>query len=1595
MSTLFVNTISASDGSALTAVNELTASDGIAVTGSAKFASEVEVAGLTTFAGQVTASNGLKIDAGNLVVDENATITGQLTASNGLKIDAGNLVVDENATITGQLTASNGLKVDAGNLVVDENATITGKLSASNGIAVTGDATFSQDVTVSGDLDVQGALNVTTNHETELHIADKIILIASGAATGPNNYTAGTLDGGGIFLGATGSNAAAKFIYDEGTDAWHTEEALLVSGSLTANGAASLKGTVTLGDAATDVTTVTGQLTASNGLKIDAGNLVVDENATITGQLTASNGLKIDAGNLVVDENATVTGQLSASALQIANKIEADDAGLGGDLGVSGSVTAGQISGSSLQVAGKVEADDAGFGGDIGVSGTMTATTAAITTMTASNGVAVTGSAKFASEVEIAGITTVLGALTASNDILIQDDIHLAFGTGRDATIEYDEDGTDELRFAGAAVTFEQAVSFDGSVTLGADANDVITTTGELTASLGISIPDDKKLYFGTGFDASFEYDEDGTDTLLYAGASIRISDDTKLEFGTGGDASFEYDEDGNDVLLYAGANLRFGDDIKLEFGAGGDATIEYDENGTDELRFAGAAVTFEQAVTMDANVTLGDAAGDVTTVTGKLTGSNGLAITGDATFTQNVTVSGDLDVRGAVNTTTHHETELHIADKAILIASGTATGIDNYTAGTLDGAGIYLGASGSNAVAKLIYDEGNDAWATSDSFHVSGSVTAGGRVLVDDATDATSTTDGSLQTDGGLSVAKDGIVGNDLYLLSDSSVLGLGVGKDATLTHDGTTGLTIAATPISIDATGELHLNSTTGDIKFQDGGTDQLALDLDGTGGDIIMKLMVDSDDFVFQQYDGTEVFRVEDNGDFDIAGGLGSSGVTVSSAGAVSADGRIITDDTTDATNTTDGSIQTDGGLSVALDVIVGDDLSLLSDSAVLALGAGKDATFTHDGTTGLTIAATPISIDSTGGLDLNSTTGDINFQDGGTTQIMLDLDGTAGEVIMQLRVDGDDFVFKQYDGTEVFRVEDNGDFDIAGGLGSTGVTISAAGAISADGRIVTDNTTAATSTTDGSIQTDGGLSVALDAVIGDDIFLLSDASAIKFGANSDIVLTHEADRGLILTQGTETTAEPVFTIKNTGDLASGGGIEFVLDNGAGEGDDDILGFISFKGDDSGNATTQFAQMSAIASDITNADEGGKFKFEVMAGGIAGTAGLAEVLSLGGEDQANSTNCEVVVNEGGAAFVDFRVEGDSETHLLFVDAGNERVSIGDSADAPTATLEVTNHASSGATGVPVIQLNSNDVDQEALDINAANTTADVVSITVDDCLTTGNALFIDHNDGATTAVTPVTVHLDFDKDGVIGDGVSAGYKLMNLDMNDGATNHANATVEMVGIDLDIVSANAQGTINNYGVLVNVSGGDTNVAAQLIGDAASQGAVSIRNSGNNSNRYGLVVQAGTHSLGSAGSNTYVIFQSGDGSENNGIIANSGASNGNLTFAAASDERLKRDIAPTKIVGLDLLNHIQVSEFRWKKDGADGPMTNIGFVAQNCEEVYPEMVRDTGADLWTQHGEIDHDVKTVAPSELIPVLVKAVQELTAKVEELENKLSD
>jgi hypothetical protein len=135
---------------------------------------------------------------------------------------------------------------------------------------------------------------------------------------------------------------------------------------------------------------------------------------------------------------------------------------------------------------------------------------------------------------------------------------------------------------------------------------------------------------------------------------------------------------------------------------------------------------------------------------------------------------------------------------------------------------------------------------------------------------------------------------------------------------------------------------------------------------------------------------------------------------------------------------------------------------------------------------------------------------------------------------------------------------------------------------------------------------------------------------------------------------TNAKPVLHLKTTAAGADGPEIILESDNGASEVDDDFLGVITFKGDDSTNASTTFANVQAKASDVTNTAECGTIDMSVMANGT-----LRNLVSIGGQDVAGGDPLEVVINDESVD-CDFRVESNGQTNMLLVDGGNDRVGI-----------------------------------------------------------------------------------------------------------------------------------------------------------------------------------------------------------------------------------------------------------------------------------------------------------------------------------------------
>ena len=112
-----------------------------------------------------------------------------------------------------------------------------------------------------------------------------------------------------------------------------------------------------------------------------------------------------------------------------------------------------------------------------------------------------------------------------------------------------------------------------------------------------------------------------------------------------------------------------------------------------------------------------------------------------------------------------------------------------------------------------------------------------------------------------------------------------------------------------------------------------------------------------------------------------------------------------------------------------------------------------------------------------------------------------------------------------------------------------------------------------------------------------------------------------------------------------------------------------------------------------------------------------------------------------------------------------------------------------------------------------------------------------------------------------------------------------------------------------------------------------------------------------------------------------------------NTTVVSASDERLKENIRNSE-EGLAVINQLRPVRFDWKQDQSfNQGLDQLGFIAQEVEQVFPEAVGI--APLPSDFAGEDPEYKTVGPSAFIPVLVKALQEASAKIETLEQRLSD
>lgn len=106
-------------------------------------------------------------------------------------------------------------------------------------------------------------------------------------------------------------------------------------------------------------------------------------------------------------------------------------------------------------------------------------------------------------------------------------------------------------------------------------------------------------------------------------------------------------------------------------------------------------------------------------------------------------------------------------------------------------------------------------------------------------------------------------------------------------------------------------------------------------------------------------------------------------------------------------------------------------------------------------------------------------------------------------------------------------------------------------------------------------------------------------------------------------------------------------------------------------------------------------------------------------------------------------------------------------------------------------------------------------------------------------------------------------------------------------------------------------------------------------------------------------------------------------------TTSQVSDIRLKENIEASETDALETVNRMKVRQFDWKEQ-MGGWHQNIGFVADELEEIDPNLALGGGYD---ENGEMD--VKQINSPYLLNYAIKAIQELSAKVEAQEKRIKE
>jgi hypothetical protein len=814
------------------------------------------------------------------------------------------------------------------------------------------------------------------------------------------------------------------------------------------------------------------------------------------------------------------------------------------------------------------------------------------------------------------------------------------------------------------------------------------------------------------------------------------------------------------------------------------------------------------------------------------------------------------------------------------------------------------------------------------------------------------------------------------------------------------------AITAMSVLADSEMIVGDGTTDPVAESGATLRTSIGV-GTTDNVLFANITGSNDISASgnlsitgnvDVDGTSNFAgdVTMQNDLVVTGRLTAEEIhtTFISSSIAQATGSNIFGDATSDSHHFTGSVDISGSFTLRDgDMVVSDTLTATNIGAFTATGA---IDFDSQNMTNVDIDSGTI----TGITDItvaDGGTGASTFTDGG---VLLG-SGTSAITAMAVLTDGQMIVG---DGTTDPVAESGATLRTSIGVGTTNdvkfANITGSNNISASGNISTTGTLRADGNVDFNadldvdgtsnldiVDIDGAVNMAADLTMGANILMADDTSIgiaddaerIEFDGAGDISvlgaqllinqtasITIQGDNGLLQIASTDATA--VQSLSKFSADANGFTLQFLKSRHATIGsntivqDDDTVGRIIFTaadGNDFGHASSEIrAQIDATPG--TN-EVPGRLVFLTTADGATGVTERMRIDSSG--------NVGIGCSPSHTFDVDATLPSSADRTIARFSAGSgvRDIALGwDDGLSMMGLFTPTNHS---------MFFGTNGINQKMVITSAGSVGIGTAS--------PGYQLDLRRNDTGTVTSLGIRQLGSGDASMAFQTTTSPFGFCIGVDGSDSDAFKIATGTDDVGTTTRLKIEAGDGTVSIPGSL-SVTGVVT-VSTRIVSEVNASGGYAgiFANDGNNIDRYVQRWTGGTDDQ--SGVWPIVIINDGDGNAV-GHIENS---NGTFQLRDTSDSRLKDDIRNTSINGLNVVNGIKIRDFEWKNNKVT---VNAGFIAQELKEVFPQAVSGELDEVYEDGKMIPLGV---SKDRLVPVLVKAVQELSAKVEEQAKRIKE